>query len=164
MSNSSGLLGEALDAALQLEAEERDVSISPDEVFGVTGATSQFLGSRSGPADTQKRVARPDTPQQKETGARTGLSPGVSPDSDESLLRKAAREGPQPTRFEETVAVDRDDYRRARERHEERSAAAQRVDERRDAEVTANVDEWAARPDELDFPGVDSVDSVGPRF
>jgi hypothetical protein len=159
MSNSSGLLGEALDATLQLEAERRDLSLAPDEAFGATGATSAFLTSQSGAEDViLSKTSSVDTPTQ------TGLAPGVSQDTDEARIAQAAREGPQPTGFERTVGVSREAFAAAQAIHADRSARAQRVDERRGADVTADVDKWARRPAELDFPGVDSLETIGPRF
>jgi hypothetical protein len=40
-----------------------------------------------------------------------------------------------------------------------RSAKARRVDRRRDAPVTTDLDEWAEDPDHHDFPGVDTPES-----
>jgi hypothetical protein len=54
------------------------------------------------------------------------------------------------------VEFDRRDRIAASELHDERSRKAQRVDERRGAPVTSNLDKWASNPDEYDYPGVDT--------
>lgn len=54
------------------------------------------------------------------------------------------------------VTFDRRDRIAASEIHDERSPKAQRVDERRGAPVTTDLDKWASNPDEFDYPGVDT--------
>lgn len=50
-----------------------------------------------------------------------------------------------------------DDFRRLRERHEQRSERAQSVDERRSAKKTRDPVKWVNNPGEFDFPGIDTV-------
>lgn len=51
------------------------------------------------------------------------------------------------------------DFRLLEERHEQRSAVAQRTDEAKAAPKTRDPIAWANAPNELDFPGIDTVDS-----
>ena len=67
---------------------------------------------------------------------------------------------PEPgiARHDEQPGVSRDARERAEEIHEQRSERAQRVDERRSAKTTTDVERYADRPGQLDYPGVDSVE------
>lgn len=49
------------------------------------------------------------------------------------------------------------DFERLEDAHEDRSERAQRVDERRSAEVTRNALLWAQNKSRLDYPGIDTV-------
>jgi hypothetical protein len=51
-----------------------------------------------------------------------------------------------------------EDFQRLREAHEDRSERAQRVDERRTAEVTRDPLKWSRNKSTLDFPGIDTVE------
>jgi len=53
------------------------------------------------------------------------------------------------------------DYERLKDAHNDRSKQAQRVDERRSAEVTRDPLRWAQNKSTLDFPGIDTVDPEG---
>jgi len=59
------------------------------------------------------------------------------------------------------VEFDRRDRIAASELHDERSKKAQRVDERRGAPVTNDLDKWSSNPDEFDYPGVDTKPTFG---
>lgn len=50
------------------------------------------------------------------------------------------------------------DYERLEEAHEDRSERAQRVDERRSAQVTRDPLKWAQNKAKFDYPGIDTVE------
>lgn len=65
-----------------------------------------------------------------------------------------------------TVETTPDDLFSARRYHQgERSTISRARDEATDAQrVIGDFEEWSERPDELDFPGIDTTEDYGPRF
>lgn len=76
----------------------------------------------------------------------------------------AKRSSPFPEYAEEQFELSPGGTAKAQAQHEERSAKAQRVDERREATVTDDYKEWSEAPDRYDYPGVDTPDPLDPFF
>lgn len=51
-------------------------------------------------------------------------------------------------------------FKKVRERNQERSARARKLDNSFRAEITTDVETWSENPDEYDFPGVDTPDDM----
>lgn len=58
--------------------------------------------------------------------------------------------------IEKNERVDRREFAAASTVHSSRSPRARRVDERKDAPITTDLDEWASAPSRWDYPGVDT--------
>lgn len=59
--------------------------------------------------------------------------------------------------------VGRDQFKEAREFHDERSAYSQEQDEERRARITTDLEQWKSDPDSFDYPGVDTPNQRKPR-
>jgi hypothetical protein len=57
---------------------------------------------------------------------------------------------------EENVSLKRERYAAASTVHRSRSPRARRVDDRRKAPITTDLDQWASNPNRWDYPGVDT--------
>jgi hypothetical protein len=141
--------------ARELEALDQDLSLEPEEA---TGAHM----SHEEPSETDGLHFSKGFASRRFT---EGLTEPEPRDIAQNLERERQRRGPfEAGPGDRTVETEPEDFRRARRRHDRRSMRSQANDEARRAEITTDYERWMRRPDELDFPGVDSPPDVVPRF
>jgi hypothetical protein len=143
----------------ELAALDRDVdpAIAMD---AIDGEAARFPIDATGGPEAERVL--PDSARASKATAGVGI-----PESPigQDIAEASGRRGPfEPGPDDRVVETDAEDFRRARRRHDRRSMRSQANDEARRAEVTTDYEEWRSRPDELDFPGVDSPPDIVPRF
>lgn len=162
-SNVLGLAGEALRGEL-------GPGLSPDEYDDI--AKTYDIGKNEGPrnadeTETAKReafefgldaaanvseYARETIERGNELAQRTSL--GAFTVQQEETVQREVSDG--TVQASEKRQLSSRDFAKAQQTHQNRSEMAQKVDERRKAELADDYEQWRSSPSQYDLPGVDT--------
>lgn len=140
-----------------------DLELTVDENRSVLNQASNEERNRSGLGKSERKDQidrQADTKRQRRKQAEQAKQPAFGGDSEAIEFLQ------EEQRFEDDlfdISLRGDgpsgrDIERLQDAHNDRSERAQRVDERRSAEVTRNPLVWSQNKDTMDIPGIDTVD------